>query len=109
LLSHEEIVGPVNLTAPHPLPNRDFMRELRRAWGIHFGLPSPAWMLEIGAVLLGTETELILKSRRAVPSLLLQHGFRFEFPRWSEAAAELVKRYRARGEGALRQDHVRAN
>jgi len=96
LLEHEEITGAVNLTAPHPLPNRDFLRELRRAWGIRFGLPAAAWMLEVGAVFLRTETELILKSRRAVPSLLLQHGFRFEFPRWSEAAAELVKRYRAR-------------
>jgi NAD dependent epimerase/dehydratase family enzyme len=96
LLDHDDISGAVNLTSPNPLPNREFMRELRRAWGAPFGLPATEWMLEIGAFFLRTETELILKSRRAVPTLLLRHGFEFEFPLWSEAAAELVKRYRAR-------------
>jgi len=95
LLEHDDISGPVNLTSPNPLPNREFMRELRRAWGGLFGLPATAWMLEIGAFFLGTETELILKRRRAVPALLLQHGFEFEFPYWAEAAADLVARYRA--------------
>ncbi len=92
LLAHEDISGAVNLTSPNPLPNREFMRKLRRTWGISVGLPATAWMLEIGAFFLRTETELILKSRRAVPTLLLQHGFEFEFPRWPEAAEDLVKR-----------------
>ncbi len=92
VLAHAEIAGPVNFTAPNPLPNRDFLRELRRAWGVRFGLPANAWMLEIGAVFMRTETELILKSRRAVPSVLLRHGFGFEFPHWPEAAADLVER-----------------
>ena len=96
LLEHDEIAGAVNLTAPNPLPNREFMRTLRTAWGIPYGLPAAKWMLEIGAFLMRTETELILKSRRAVPTLLLQHGFKFEFPTFPGAAADLVKRYRAR-------------
>jgi uncharacterized protein (TIGR01777 family) len=95
LIDHEDISGPVNLTAPNPLPNREFLRDLRRAWGIPFGLPATKWMLEIGAFFLRTETELILKSRRAVPTLLLRHGFAFEFPSWPEAANDLVARYRA--------------
>ena len=49
-------------------------------------------MLEIGAFFMRTETELILKSRRAFPSVLLQHGFAFDFPQWHEAAADLVAR-----------------
>ena len=89
----EEISGPVNFTSPNPLPNREFMRDLRRAWGMPLGLPAASWMLEIGAIFLQTETELILKSRRAVPTVLSQHGFQFDFPDWAEAARDLVARY----------------
>jgi hypothetical protein len=67
---------------------------LREAWGMQFGLAAREWMLEVGAVFLGTETELILKSRRVVPGKLLGHGFRFEFPEWPAAARELVERRR---------------
>jgi uncharacterized protein (TIGR01777 family) len=94
LLVHRDICGPVNLTSPQPLPNRDFMAALRKAWGKSFGLPAASWMLEIGACFLRTETELILKSRRAVPTVLLRNGFAFEFPAWPEAAADLVARTR---------------
>jgi NAD dependent epimerase/dehydratase family enzyme len=70
------------------------MRELRRAWGIPSGLPSTEWMLEIGAFFLRTETELILKSRRVVPSRLMQSGFSFQYPVWSNAVRELCSRWR---------------
>ena len=83
----------------HHLPDLDasfaeFMRVLRRAWGIGFGLPATKWMLEIGAFFLRTETELILKSRRVVPGRLLNSDFEFRFPTWAEAAAELCGRWR---------------
>ncbi len=94
LMSHEEFDGPVNLAAPNPLPNRDFMRELRRAWGMPLGLPAPRPMLELGAVFMGTETELILKSRRVIPGRLLRAGFEFQFPEWPGAAGDLVGRWR---------------
>jgi hypothetical protein len=97
LIEHEEMAGPVNLTAPEPLPNADFMRTLREAWGTRIGLPATAWMLEIGAVFLRTETELVLKSRRVVPGRLLGSGFSFRFPRWSEAAQDLCARWRRLG------------
>jgi NAD dependent epimerase/dehydratase family enzyme len=87
--------GIVNLTAPNPLPNRDFMRELRRAWHVPIGLPAASWMLELGAIFLRTETELILKSRRVVPTILLRAGFQFAFPTWPEAARDLVGRSRS--------------
>ncbi|MCS6852101.1 MAG: hypothetical protein NZ700_13140 [Gemmataceae bacterium] len=64
--------GPVNLASPNPLPHREFMRALRQAWGTRLGLPATRWMLKLGAVLLRTKTELILKSRRVVPGRLLQ-------------------------------------
>jgi uncharacterized protein (TIGR01777 family) len=93
LIEHD-IAGPVNLASPEPLPNADFMRELRKAWGMPIGLPAARWMLEVGALLLRTETELILKSRRVIPTRLLESGFEFRYPSWREAAAELCGRYR---------------
>ncbi len=94
LIEHEDLAGPVNVAAPMPLPNAEFMRALRAAWGARFGLAATEWMLELGARFLHTETELILKSRRVVPGLLLQHGFTFQFPTWPEAARDLCRRWR---------------
>jgi uncharacterized protein (TIGR01777 family) len=93
-LIENEISGIVNVCSPNPLPNSEFMCDLRRAWGTKIGLSASRWMLEIGALLMRTETELILKSRRVVPGRLLQNGFAFVFPRWAEAANELCARYR---------------
>jgi uncharacterized protein (TIGR01777 family) len=94
LIDHE-ISGAVNLASPNPLPNREFMRVLRQAAGMKIGLPATRWMLELGAIFMRTETELILKSRRVVPAWLLQSGFTFKYPDWPEAAAELCSRRRA--------------
>jgi uncharacterized protein (TIGR01777 family) len=94
LIEHEELSGPVNVSSPNPLPNADFMRELRKAWGTRIGMRATKPMLEIGAVLLRTETELILKSRRVVPQRLMDSAFTFDFSTWPEAAAELCRRWR---------------
>jgi uncharacterized protein len=96
LIARTDLDGCVNITSPSPLPNRDFMEGLRRAYGAAVGLPATDWMLEIGAVFLRTETELILKSRRVVPRRLVESGFEFQFPDWNHAAADLVRRWRAR-------------
>ena len=95
VVDHDELRGPVNICAPNPVPNAEFMRTLRRAWGAPLGLPATRPMLEVGARLLGTETELILKSRRVVPGKLAASGFAFKFPTWERAAAELCRRWRA--------------
>jgi uncharacterized protein len=95
LISREELDGAVNVAAPNPLPNADFMRALRQAWGARAGLPATRWMLEAGAVLMRTETELVLKSRRVVPGRLLDAGFQFRFPHWPEAARNLCAAWRA--------------
>lgn len=95
IIEREKLSGAINLAAPHPLPNAEFMRILRRAAGVQIGLPAARWMLEIGAFFLRTETELILKSRRVTPGRLLRDGFRFAFPDWSAAASDLVARWRA--------------
>jgi uncharacterized protein len=94
LIAREELSGVVNLASPNPLPNRDFLRGLREAWGARIGLPQPRWMLEVGAFVLRTESELVLKSRRVVPGRLLETGFQFQFPQWPAAAKDLVQRWR---------------
>jgi uncharacterized protein len=96
LIQHEELAGPVNLAAPNPLPNSEFMQGLRKAWGISWGMPATEWMLEMGAFFLRSETELMLKSRRVVPKRMLESGFTFQFSTWSEAARDLCARWRAR-------------
>ena len=84
----------MNLAAPNPLPNRDFMRGLREAWDMPNGLPAPAPLLAIGMFFLRTEPELVLKSRRVVPGRLLDAGFEFEFPEWLAAAEDLVRQWK---------------
>lgn len=94
ILADDRFEGAVNLAAPAPLPHREFMRALRRAWRVPVGLPATAWMAEIGAFVLRSDTELLLKSRRVVPARLLEAGFEFEYPGWPAAARELVARRR---------------
>ncbi|MFC4853727.1 epimerase [Actinophytocola glycyrrhizae] len=93
LLTHE-LSGPVNLAAPEPLPQRDFMRVLRAACGMPVGLPATRWMAELGALAVRSDTELLLKSRRVVPTRLLAAGFTFGHPTWPQAARDLLARHR---------------
>jgi uncharacterized protein (TIGR01777 family) len=95
LIIRDEFAGSVNLSSPNPVPNLEFMKALRTAWGTPIGLPAANWMLEIGSIFLRTETELVLKSRRVIPSRLLKAGFQFQFPDWAAAAQNLVACWRA--------------
>jgi len=90
LLEHP-LEGPVNCASPNPLPNREFMAALRKAYRQPVGLPAAAWMLEIGAYLLRTETELLLKSRWVLPRPLLEAGFHFRYPDLASALAEIAQ------------------
>lgn len=92
LLDREDVDGAVNLAAPEPLPQREFMRVLRATAGVPIGLGGTRWMIEMAAVLHRTDSELLLKSRRVVPTRLLDAGFRFDFPSWPAAARDLVAR-----------------
>jgi len=94
LIIHEAVDGAVNIAAPGPLPNAEFMRLLRQGWGQRIGLPATTWMLELGAIAMRTETELVLKSRRVVSGRLMEAGFTFEYPEWGRAAANLCAQVR---------------
>ena len=97
LIARDDLAGPVNIASPNPLPNREFMAILREAWDMsRTACPIPAPLLAIGAFFLRTETELVLKSRRVIPTRLLDAGFEFEFPNWPAAAEDLVQRWRRR-------------
>lgn len=96
LMAREDLDGAVNLAAPEPLPNQEFMEALREAYGMPNGIPIPAPLLRVAALILRTEPELVLKSRRVIPGRLLEAGFRFEFPSWPEAAEDLVRQWRQR-------------
>lgn len=102
LIAHDLVDGAVNLAAPEPLPNAEFTNILAEEWGAARLIPmlisTTEWMVEVGAWLMRTEPELVLKSRRVVPKRLLEQGFSFEFPRWNEAARDLCAQIRGAGE-----------
>lgn len=90
LEDHPELDGPINAAAPNPSDNRGFMAALRRACGMPVGLPVARWMLEIGAIAMRTETELVLKSRWVLPERLLAAGYAFAYPDLEPAVRSAV-------------------
>ena len=78
-----------NVTAPAPIPNMQFMSALRSALKVEIGIPLPKWLLEVGAAIIRTETELVLKSRRVIPMKLTEAGYKFKFDEINEALSEL--------------------
>lgn len=74
-----ELSGVFNCSAPDPVSNQELMEKLRAAMHVPFGFPAPKWLLEIGSVIIKTETELVLKSRWVLPERLEQEGFNFTF------------------------------
>lgn len=95
LIDREDFTGPVNLSSPVPVPERELMHCLRQCWcPSYIGLRAPRPVLEFGALMLRTETELMLKSRRVVPGRLSAAGFEFHFPEWRGACCDLVERWR---------------
>lgn len=90
LIENESLEGVVNLAAPAPLPNREFMRSLREQLGRTIGVPTPRWLLQVGTFLLRTEPELVLKSRYVFPEKLMNERFLFRFPFIDEAFGDLA-------------------
>ncbi len=89
---NDTIEGVYNCSSPGPVTNKEFMKCLRLASGQKIGLPAYEWMLKIGATLIGTETELILKSRWVLPTKILETGFRFKYPLLKDAFADIISK-----------------
>jgi len=91
LQDNKQLNGVFNCSAPLPITNREFMSQLRQSMDRKIGFPSPKWMLEMGAVFMRTETELILKSRWVVPERLEEEGFHFAFGTIEKALQDILK------------------
>lgn len=87
----KELVGKVNIVSPKPIRNKDFMFELRKSMRSPFGLSTPTILLKIVAKIIGTEPELVLKSRNVIPEILLENGFRFEYSTIEKTFKSLLK------------------
>ncbi|MFD1739786.1 TIGR01777 family oxidoreductase [Bacillus salitolerans] len=87
--NNKSLSGVFNCASPNPITNRELMSQLRKVMGVRVGLPSPKWLLEVGAILIRTETELILKSRWVVPERLQQEGFHFIYPTIESALTQI--------------------
>jgi uncharacterized protein (TIGR01777 family) len=88
----KEMTGAVNVVAPKPIPNSDFMKKLRKAVGFPFGIPMNILLLKIGSFFIRTEAELVLKSRNVIPKRLLENGFQFKFADIDETFKNLLNK-----------------
>lgn len=86
---NKQLTGAINCTSTSNICNKDFMKALRNSLNVPFGIATPKPLLELGSLLMGTESELILKSRFVTPKRLLDNGFEFEFNNISEALIDL--------------------
>lgn len=91
LQEREDLNGIFNCSAPHPVSNRVLMKQIRKTMNIPFGLPAPKWLLEIGSVIIKTETELVLKSRWVIPEILQREGYKFTFETIDQTVEEILK------------------
>lgn len=89
IIEHNSLTKKVNIATPNPLKNEDFMKRLRKSINMPVGINSPVFLLELAALFIRTESELVLKSRNVYPKGLLENGFQFEFPTIGQAFADL--------------------
>lgn len=89
IIEHNSLTKKVNIATPNPLKNEDFMKRLRKSISMPIGINSPVFLLELAALFIRTESELILKSRNVYPKRLIENGFQFEFPTIEQAFADL--------------------
>jgi uncharacterized protein len=92
LFEHDELEGTFNCSSPNPVTNETFMSILRKVTSTKIGLPAYAWMIKIGTSMIGTEAELVLKSRWVVPTKMLETGFQFQYPQLEEALNDIISK-----------------
>ncbi|WP_158974326.1 TIGR01777 family oxidoreductase [Cellulophaga sp. L1A9] len=90
IMENTRLQGPINSAAPEPITNSFLMKTIRKELKIPFGIPLPKFLLEFGARLIKTETELILKSRNVIPTKLTNAGFTFQFSTIQSALKDLI-------------------
>ncbi len=90
--TNENIHGVLNAASPNPVTNKELMTTFRKLCGTKFGFPIYIWMLKLGAKLIGSEVELVLKSRNVIPTKAIQNGFTFKYPILKNALSEIIEK-----------------
>jgi uncharacterized protein (TIGR01777 family) len=85
--AHPEISGPVNLTAPHPVRNRDLTKALARVLHRPAVMSAPEFMVRLA---LGEFADTLLTGQHVLPKRLLDAGFKFDFPTLEAALENLL-------------------
>lgn len=90
VIKQDSASGVYNVVAPQTVSNKEFMNRIRTILKVPFGLSIPVWLLELGAVFIRTETELVFKSRNVYPARLLKDGFSFSFAELDTALQDCI-------------------
>lgn len=97
LIERKDLAGIINVCAPNPVSQEDFMRTLRAKAGVCFAVPTPTWVVKVLMFVNRSDIEIPLKSRRVVPGRLLDAGYVFKHSTWETAAAASVQTWKAKG------------
>ena len=91
VIQNEELKGTIHCTSPHPVKNKEFLRSLRTILNMPIGIPNPAFLLKLGAPIVGTEAELLLSGRRVVSKILNEQSFPYKYANIDDAFKHLVQ------------------
>lgn len=87
---NNKMIGNINIVSPQPIENKLFMAKLRAVLKVLIGIPTSEFILKIGTKIIGTESELVLKSRNVIPDKLIKSGFEFRFGDLDKALKNLI-------------------
>ena len=91
VIQEKSIEGILHCASPYPVTNKEFMKSMRSAVSMPFGLPNPGFLIRLGAVFIGTEPELVLSGRRVVSKILAENNFKFKYPHLADAVHQLAR------------------
>lgn len=88
LLEHEAASGPVNITAPNPLTNRQMAKEIGKVMKRPSFMPAPGFAIRLA---LGEVATLVLDGQKVMPAKLKELGYNFKYEYANEALTDLLK------------------
>jgi uncharacterized protein (TIGR01777 family) len=91
VIKHEDIKGVLNCSSPNPVTNKEFMKAVRKACSVPFGISHPAFLIRIGSKIIGTEADLALSGRRVVSKIMEEKKFPYKYPKLEDALHHLLK------------------
>lgn len=88
-IENESVSGPVNATAPNPVRNSEFTRELAKSVGRPAILPASKFGVRLA---LGEFADSLFFSQRVIPAVALANGFQFRYPDVRSAINSALKK-----------------